>query len=137
MRVDVLLVLLTCAALPAASAVKPGLDRQFEQTVRPFLNKYCVGCHSGERPKGEYNLASHETAMKGGQSGDAPIVAGQAERSSLLRFVRDQVEDLEMPPLSKRDRYPALTKEQTALLVSWIAEGAHWPAGATLTAREK
>jgi ankyrin repeat protein len=110
---------------------------EFNRDIRPILEHSCVGCHSGERPKGEYNLASHETAMKGGQSGDAPIVAGQAERSSLLRFVRDQVEDLEMPPLAKRDRYPALTKEQTTLLGSWIAEGALWPAGATLTAPEK
>src|SRR5687767_3733049 len=61
MRVDVLLVLLTCAALPAASAVKPGLDRQFEQTVRPFLNKYCVGCHSGQTPAARFDLKAYDS----------------------------------------------------------------------------
>ncbi len=131
------------AAEPASAttAFKPDPDRarriEFDRDVRPILERSCVGCHSGDRPKGEYNLASHETALKGGQSGDAPIIAGNAERSSLLRFVQDQVEDLEMPPLSKRSRYPALTKNETALLRSWIAEGAHWPAGATLSAPEK
>jgi hypothetical protein len=75
--------------------------------------------------------------LKGGQSGDAPIVAGQVEHSSLLRFVQDQVEDLEMPPLSKRSRYPALTKDEIASLRAWIEGGASWPAGTTLTAAER
>jgi ankyrin repeat protein len=110
---------------------------EFNREIRPILERSCVGCHSGERPKGDYNLTSHETALKGGQSGEAPIVAGQVERSALLRFVQDQIEDLEMPPLSKRSRYPALTNEEIASLRAWIAGGAAWPAGTTLTAAEK
>ena len=39
----------------------------------------------------------------------------------------DQVEDMEMPPPGKRDKYPALTDAQVATLKTWIDEGAHWP----------
>jgi len=51
--------------------------------------------------------------------------------------VRDQVEDLEMPPLGKRVKYPALTKDEIAKLSGWIAQGAKWPEGATLHAPRK
>ncbi len=58
--------------------------------------------------------------IKGGQSGQPAIIPGQPETSPLLRFVRDQVEDLEMPPLSRRAKYPALTKLETETLRDWI-----------------
>jgi hypothetical protein len=61
MRLGILLIILTCAAMPAASAGKPGLDRQFEQTVRPFINKYCVGCHSGQTPAAQFDLKAYTT----------------------------------------------------------------------------
>ena len=57
---------------------------------------------------------------------------GRPEASPLLRYVSDQVEDLEMPPLSKRAKYPALTREEIGKLSGWIAQGANWPQGATL-----
>jgi hypothetical protein len=34
------------------------------------------------------------------------------------------VEDLEMPPLPKRAKFAALTKQEIATLRSWIAAGA-------------
>jgi hypothetical protein len=42
------------------------------------------------------------------------------------------VEDLEMPPLAKRAKYPALTKDEIEKLNGWIAQGANWPDGVTL-----
>ena len=32
------------------------LDQRFTSTVRPFLNTYCVECHSGEKPKADFDL---------------------------------------------------------------------------------
>lgn len=52
--------------------------------------------------------------LKGGQSGDPAIVPGRALDSHLVRYISDQVEDLEMPPLNRRDDYPALTKDEIA-----------------------
>lgn len=55
---------LAMAALPAPGA--PGasartLDRQFEQTIRPFVAKYCIGCHSGATPAAQFDLKSYTT----------------------------------------------------------------------------
>jgi mono/diheme cytochrome c family protein len=109
----------------------------FNRDIRPIFEKSCLNCHSGEKPKGSFDLSTPHGAMKGGQSGEPAIISGQAERSPLLRFVQDQVEDLEMPPLSKRLNYPALTKAQVETLRGWIDQGAPWAEGTVLKAREK
>jgi len=38
--------------------------------------------------------------------------------------VADLVPEMEMPPLEKREKYPALTKQQIGLLRAWIDQGA-------------
>ena len=35
------------------------LEREFAQTVRPFLAGYCVGCHSGTAPAAQFDLKSY------------------------------------------------------------------------------
>ena len=52
---------LTLAAISACQAATPALERQFEQTVRPFVAKYCVGCHSGPTPAAQFDLKSYTT----------------------------------------------------------------------------
>jgi hypothetical protein len=50
-------------AIPAVPAPGAGaaLDRQFDQTVRPFVTKYCAGCHSGQKPAGQFDLKAYTT----------------------------------------------------------------------------
>jgi hypothetical protein len=43
------LALLASAAFPAVGA-DTKLERDFQQTVRPFLAKNCISCHSGQNP---------------------------------------------------------------------------------------
>ena len=50
--------MLALGAIPA-SAGTSALDRQFEQTVRPFVAKYCVGCHSGQTPAAQFDLKAY------------------------------------------------------------------------------
>lgn len=104
----------------------------FNRDIRPLFKRSCASCHSGKKPKGGYALTTRDLAMKGGQSGEPAIVAGNSGRSALLRFALDQVEDLEMPPLSKREKFPALTKEEATRLRTWIDGGAAWPERAVL-----
>ncbi|HYP14199.1 MAG TPA: DUF1592 domain-containing protein [Bryobacteraceae bacterium] len=59
MPLVVLLVIIASAALPAVAAPKPNLDKQFEQTVQPFVNKYCAGCHSGKTPAAQFDLKAY------------------------------------------------------------------------------
>ncbi len=47
-------------AIPAAAST-PTLDHQFEQTIRPFITKYCIGCHSGATPAAQFNLTAYST----------------------------------------------------------------------------
>ncbi len=48
-------------AISAAHAANLPLDRQFTQTVKPFVAQYCVGCHSGETPAAQFDLKAFST----------------------------------------------------------------------------
>jgi len=51
-------------------------------------------------------------------------VPGNSAKSRIIHFSADLVEDMEMPPLDKREKYPPLTKDQIGLLRAWIDQGA-------------
>ena len=106
--------------LPAAAA-KAGLT--FDKDVKPILEKSCFKCHSGDKPKGKYVIDNLAGAVKGGEAG-AAVKPGKSAESPLLLFAADAVEEMEMPPTDKRDKFPALTKEQLALVRAWIDQGA-------------
>ena len=107
--------------LPPASD-KKGLT--YEKDIKPLLEKSCVKCHSGEKPKSKYRMDSLASVIKGGESGDAAIIPGNSAKSPLVAQVSGLIEDMEMPPTDKRDKYPALTKEQIGLIRAWIDQGA-------------
>jgi len=135
----------TAASIPAvpvnrSNDSKPGsasASVDFNLDIRPILQRSCVSCHRGEKPKGSFDLTTRDMALKGGQSGEPAILSGKPDASPLIRYVQDQVEDLEMPPVAKRGKFPALTKDEVAKLSDWIAQGAIWPEGATLLVPEK
>jgi hypothetical protein len=54
-------------------------------------------------------------------------VPEKSAQSPLLEYVSGQVEGLEMPPLPRRDKFAALTKEEVELVRAWIEQGAVWP----------
>ena len=45
----------------AAAATDAELERQFTQTVRPFLATYCTGCHAGAKPQANLDLGQYST----------------------------------------------------------------------------
>jgi mono/diheme cytochrome c family protein len=96
----------------------------FARDITPLIERSCAGCHVGAKVKGGLSLASRESLLKGGQSGDPAIVAGRSSDSHLLRYISDQVEDLEMPPLSRRVKYPPFSAAEIALVRTWIDCGA-------------
>jgi len=110
-----------------ASKLPPASDKKgltFEKDIKPLLENSCVKCHSGEKPKSKYRMDSRASVIKGGESGDAAILPGNSAKSPLVAYVSELVEDMEMPPTDKRDKYPALTKEQIGLIRAWIDQGA-------------
>jgi ankyrin repeat protein/mono/diheme cytochrome c family protein len=104
----------------------------FAQQIKPLLERSCVACHGGDRPRGRFRIVGRETILQGGESGAAAIVPGHSEKSRLLDYVSGKVPESEMPPKAVRERFPALTTDEVALLRAWIDQGAEWPTGALL-----
>jgi hypothetical protein len=109
--------------------ISPDQLEFFESKVRPILVNNCYKCHSSQaqKIKGKLTLEFKETVLKGGEHGPA-IVAGDPEKSLLIKAVRYTDPDLQMPPQDKK-----LSGEQIDTLVTWIRMGAPDPrvAGAT------
>lgn len=103
-------------------ADKKGLT--FDKDIKPILEKSCVKCHGAEKPKSKYRTDSVASLIKGGDSGEPAVVPGHSDKSPIVHYVSDLVEEMEMPPTDKRDRYPALTKQEVGLLRAWIDQGA-------------
>jgi hypothetical protein len=116
----------TSAATQALAGVGATGGPSFSREIQPLFERSCAKCHSGEKPRGGLSLANRELGLKGGQSGEPAILPGRAAESPLLRYVADQVEDLEMPPLHRREDYPALSAAEIAVLRRWIEAGARW-----------
>jgi len=110
---------------------------EFTRDIQPLLERSCVACHSGEKPKGGFAMSDRASLLKGGKRGEPVVVPGKPDAGQLIHLVEDQVEDLEMPPVAKREKFPAMTKDETARLRAWIDQGAVWPEGVTLRASGK
>lgn len=107
--------------LPPA-AKKDGLT--FDKDIKGLLEASCLKCHGAEKPKSKYRVDSREAFIKGGESEEAAVVPGKSEKSPVIHYVADLVEDMEMPPTDKRDKYPKLTAEQIGILRAWVDQGA-------------
>jgi ankyrin repeat protein/mono/diheme cytochrome c family protein len=105
----------------------------FAQQIRPLLERSCAGCHGGEKPRGLFRVDGRDAILKGGASGEAAIVAGHSEKSTLIDYVSGDVPGSEMPPKAQRRRFPALSTDDVALLRAWIDQGAEWPKDVALS----
>jgi hypothetical protein len=104
----------------------------FARQIKPLLERSCVACHSGKKPRGLFRIDGLQALLKGGASGAAAIVPGHSEKSPLIDYVSDKVPESEMPPKVARERFRGLTADEVALLRMWIDQGAEWPTGVLL-----
>lgn len=114
------------AAEPDISKLPPAAKKAgvtFDADIKPIIEKSCLKCHSGEKPKGKFRVDTRENILKGAD-GEKVLEVGNSAKSEMIHVVADLVADEEMPPLDKRDKYPALTKDQVGLLRAWIDQGA-------------
>lgn len=117
-------VVLGVAATPL-SAAETEVD--FERDVRPLFVAKCMKCHGPEKSQGGLRLDRREHAFGPTDSGTPALVAKETEKSELLRRVSSEDEAERMPPEGD-----PLTVNEIALLRSWIAAGAVWPAEKSL-----
>jgi hypothetical protein len=94
----------------------------FENKIRPVLVEHCYSCHSSEakKVKGGLLLETREGSRRGGDTGPA-VVPGDASKSLLIKAIRYEDPDFEMPPKKK------LAEEVIANFEKWIAMGAPDP----------
>ncbi len=103
----------------------------FEKHIRPLLVQHCYECHSAEAGDVGGNLLLDRKAgwEEGGDLGPA-IVPGDVEKSLLLRAVRYNECDLQMPPSGK------LPDEDIKRLEEWVRRGAPDPRSETKPTRK-
>jgi WD40 repeat protein/mono/diheme cytochrome c family protein len=104
-----------------ASLASPALgDEQkpvsFHREIKPILNANCNACHKPDKSKGDLDMTTFASLMKGGKNG-SPVEAGKPEKSLLFDMIHG--EEPEMP--SEGD---PLKPEQVALIERWIKQGA-------------
>src|SRR3954464_6437371 len=103
-------VLLLACVSTSAFADSPVLQKQFDDTVKPFVGKYCVGCHSGAQPTAQFDLKSY-TALE--------QVKEDFPRWSLLA---DRLTAHEMPPKAMPQPPQALIDQVVAFVHGVRAE---------------
>jgi hypothetical protein len=126
LRALILALMVAMTLLPAIAGSAAENDRKqaefFENKIRPLLSKHCYECHSeqaGEQQGGL--LLDRQTGWLEGGDRDRAVVPGEPEASLLIKAVRYQDEDLQMPPEYQ------LADSDVRLLEQWIRRGAPGP----------
>ncbi len=105
-----------------AHALEPDDIEFFENKIRPVLAQDCYECHrTGKKTNGGLALDYRQAILDGGDSG-ALIDLVSPEKSLLLKAIRHQIEDLEMPK-----KGPKLDDSVIADFEKWIRMGAPDP----------
>jgi hypothetical protein len=92
-------------SLPAADRGARELERDFSGKVRPFIDTYCIECHSGAKPKAQFDLAVYPTM--------AAVVRDHRQWELVLEKLRAS----EMPP-EKAKHHPS--KQAREAVIHWI-----------------
>src|SRR5207247_2779211 len=92
--------------LAVAAPAERGPDaKHYDEQVRPFLVKHCLGCHGGEKPKGDFRLDKLP-----------PDFTDKASRERWLAVV-EQLQAGAMPPKAK----PRPPEKEVQALADWIS----------------
>lgn len=100
----------------------------FSKQVAPIIEAHCVKCHLPGNAKGDTSLHNFDDLRD-----NEYVVAGKPDKSHLIDLIVGENGDAPQMP---KDGQP-LTKEDVAILRTWIKEGAKWPEGVELRERSK
>jgi len=89
----------------------------FEKRVRPILVERCYECHGAKEANGGLRLDHRDGLLLGGDSG-AALVPNNPDASLIVRAVKYNDADLQMPPTG------AIPATEIAVLEEWIRFGA-------------
>lgn len=91
----------------------------FESRIAGLIAGRCLDCHDAAVRQGGLDLSSRETAMAGGDHGNA-IVPGAPSESLVWQMIQSDAMPQNRQPLAEADK---------EALHDWIEGGAHWPDG--------
>src|SRR5436305_1317888 len=95
------------ALLLRGGFAEPAAERRFEGAVQPFLKKYCISCHSGDKPKAKLDLSVHTSAT------------AVAKNERIWETVIERLEANQMPP-EKAPRQP--TPHERRSVLDWLRD---------------
>ena len=109
------------------SKIPPPSDKTgvtYATDIKPILDKSCIKCHDGEKPKAKLRLDSLEGALKGGEDGKVVLPGKSADSMTVVNVAHAGDPDAYMPPPKNKANIPPLTKDQIGLIRAWIDQGA-------------
>ncbi len=89
-------------------------DQDFEESIRPILEKNCFSCHNAETHRSGLVLETVESLLKGGGADGPAIVAGKSRESPLILHLRG-----DKAPRMPLEGVP-LAEEKITRIASWI-----------------
>jgi WD40 repeat protein/mono/diheme cytochrome c family protein len=99
----------------ASAAAKVSYDKQ----IRPIFQARCQGCHQPAKAGGHFVMTTFDRMLKGGESGEAAIVAGKPAESHLMTLITPEGGKADMP-----QNKPPLSSAEIELISRWISQGA-------------
>lgn len=93
----------------------------FSRQIQPLLARRCFACHGPDQAEAGLRFTDRDAALAAAESGEAAIVPGSSETSSLVARLVSQHEGERMPPEGER-----LTDAEVDLFRRWIDQGAEW-----------
>lgn len=93
----------------------------YNEEVKPVLNKNCMGCHGGVKQAGDVSFLFEHEMLEPGKSGKIPVVRGDADASEMIRRILSNDPDERMPKGGAH-----LKDEDIKILKKWINQGAKW-----------
>ena len=103
----VALLAMLAGPLAAAPPAEADRERQFAETVTPFLQSYCQSCHGKSKQEAKLDLSAFTSA------------ASVAQRHQTWALVLERLEAGEMPPEEAKHRP---TAEERKATIAWIRD---------------
>jgi len=95
---------------------------EFEKHIRPVFQRHCLKCHGPEKQASSLRLDQRSSLLRGGDTGEPPVVPGKSGSSFLVTAISGADPDFVMPPEG-----PRLTAQEIATIRTWIDQGAQMP----------
>ena len=108
----------------------------YQEEIRPILNKKCFKCHTGPKSKGGLRMDTPDDFAKRIGGDDPVIIPGDPSKSLLtIKAGLPRTDGDAMPPPPARERgAEAMTTAELTLVQKWVSMGAKFEAGETAAA---